>query len=641
MERIQKCTVFLVILLCSVTMAAGQLWATEPSAGETDGTMTVGGHTFQMPSSRFDSEYSSAFRDALDNARTRFSEMPLSFVGSRITQSTEVNPGGIFQQVTIGGSSQRVPVVGATGDISNPTAGQTFSVGGRLMQYQAAQGTQPAGWIDITDKGARVTGISCDVRIGTATVSVPVVDSRPTTAPGEGDPNRVIFRGMVYEYQPGTGGAAGRWENISYERVPAASVAAGSYEQTIMVGGEEVQAGLAAQVPATHGSEYVVVGSQVYRWSATSNKYEVVQTGDGEGANPRIVSGSVTATVQLPGGSEATDVPVVSQVPAATGFDDGDMCVVQDGNRTSVYIFDEEAGSWQRSIATFTVGAQIDRDTMSADVTIDGVEHEDVPVVTHLPAQHTQGQDTVVIRDILGRESVYNWDADSNSWMRVAAAAEMGNVYQQFSVDLPGGTVTGRAQVVTSTDEIARPVHGQIVAVVDAAGEVQGLYRYDRNQWKLVHEFEAEEGSDTGTGGSGAGAGAGAGTGAGTGAGPGTTPLAEPNLTPEQLGRRIAMGRHIQGQGREIISMDRYANYIIISINVDGGTNDVRIYQKLDEPTADVFFSGSLASQYTSQQDVTVVSTLPSNPATGQTMVIYKYNLYVWKDNAWKPIVMA
>jgi len=264
-----------------------------------------------------------------------------------------------------------------------------------------------------------------------------------------------------------------------------------------------------------------------------------------------------------------------------------------------------------------------------------------VTVVTQLLEKQTKGQETVVIRNILGRESVYNWEADSNSWMRVVAAAEMGNVYQQFSVDLPGGTVTGRAQVVTSTDEIARPVHGQIVAVVDAAGEVQGLYRYDRNQWKLVHEFEAEEGSDTGTGGSGAGAGAGAGTGAGTGAGPGTTPLAEPNLTPEQLGRRIAMGRHIQGQGREIISMDRYANYIIISINVDGGTNDVRIYQKLDEPTADVFFSGSLASQYTSQQDVTVVSTLPSNPATGQTMVIYKYNLYVWKDNAWKPIVMA
>ncbi|MFA5101014.1 MAG: hypothetical protein WC547_09055, partial [Candidatus Omnitrophota bacterium] len=369
MERIQKCTVFLVILLCSVTMAAGQLWATEPPAGE-DGTMTVGGHTFQMSSSRFDSEYSSAFRDALDNARTRFSEAPISFLGSRITQSTEVNPGGIFQQVTTGGSSQRIPVFGATGNISNPTAGQTVSVSGRLMQYQAAQGTQPARWTDITDRGARVTGISCEVRIGSATVSVPVVNSKPTTAPGEGDPGRVMFRGMVYEYQPGTGGAAGCWQNITYERVPAASVAEGSYEQTIMVGGEEVQAGLAAQVPATHGSEYVVVGSQVYQWSETSNKYEAVKAGDGEGANPSIVSGSVTATVQLPNGSQATDVPVVSQLPAAAGAEDGDICVFADGNRTSVYTFDKEAGSWQRSIATLSVGAQIVGDSMSADVTI-------------------------------------------------------------------------------------------------------------------------------------------------------------------------------------------------------------------------------------------------------------------------------
>jgi hypothetical protein len=320
---------------------------------------------------------------------------------------------------------------------------------------------------------------------------------------------------------------------------------------------------------------------------------------------------------------------VVSQLPAATGADDGDACVLVDAGtgRTAVYIFDESAGNWERSIATFAVGARIDRASASADVTIDGVEHEDVPVVTRLPAEHTQGTDTLVIRDILGRETVYNWDAESSAWERVAAAPEMGNVYQRFTVELPGGNFTGRAQVVASTSEITRPMPGQVVAVTGTDGNVASLQRYVNGEWVTIHEFKAAATTPPAT--------PPAGTGSGAGAGAGTTPpLVEPVLTEAQLGAMIRTGR-VRGLGREVVTLSEYANYSIVRINLDGGTPDVSIYQRTGETTADVYFSGRISLRYASTEDVSVVTALPATHAAGQDMVIYHNNLFVWKDNRW------
>lgn len=492
MERIHRmgyCFGVLVLCLC---VCAGLARANGDTSSNPDRSITVGGRSFEVPASRLSSENSARFADALAELKSRFADhAPLSIIGSRINDSAGITPGSITRAVTDNGRTQRIQVVGSTGDIANPVAGRRVVVANALMEYRAAQGTQPAGWVDITNQGSRVGSVVCKVTIGSNTTSVAVVDRKPVNAPQQGEPTTVVYGNMVYQWQAGTDGSSGQWKNITYSLVPAADVEAGSYEQAILVEGDQVQALIVTQVPAAEGAEYVVVGTQVYKWNDASNKYVALESGTGEDSHPKILAGAVSATVRLSNGTEVEDVPVFENVPSATGADNGDLCVVRDAHtgRASVYVFDAESQTWERSRATYSLAAKIDRASMTADVTIDGVAHADVPVVTLLPQEHAQGQDIIVVRNPLGKEKVYQWDEETKKWTRLDDAPELGNVYQQFKVDLPGDDFTGTAQLVASTDEIERPRQGMIVAVTDAAGNAAKLYRYTNGEWKLIKEL--------------------------------------------------------------------------------------------------------------------------------------------------------
>ncbi len=497
MYRIQKLLCMVVVLFLSFSVCAGVAVCDDESPSADTRTINVGGRTFEVPASRISADnipsFSSSFQDALADMKSRFAEqVPLSVIGARINNDTAVTPGSISQAVNIANRTQRIPVVGSAADIANPVAGQRIITGGKLMEYRAAEGTQPAGWVNITSQGAAVGNVVVSVTTGNSTAPVPVVTSRPAGAPAEGEPTKVVYRNMVYEWQAGSEDHPGYWKNVTYNVVPAASVEANSHEQAILVNGEQAQALIVTQVPAAEGSEYIVMGSQVYRWDDAGNKYVAVTTGTGEDEHPKIIDGAVTATVHLSGGAEVTDVPVYSQVPAVTGAHNGDACVVVNptNGRELVYIFDSESNAWERSTASYSLSATVDRASAVADVTIDGVLHEDVKVVAHLPEEHTQGQDIIVVRSpFFGREKVYVWNAQTNSWDRVAQAAELGKIYQQFAVMLPGGEFTASAQVVGSVDEISRPRQGQVVAVTDASGNADKLYRYDNGEWKLIKEL--------------------------------------------------------------------------------------------------------------------------------------------------------
>lgn len=494
MERICRmgyCVVVSVLCLC---VCAGSAWSDGETVATEGRTITVGGRSFEVPASRVSSEPSAAFEAALADLKSRFADhAPLSIVGSRITDNTAITPGSITRAVTDNGRTQRISIAGSTADVADPVAGQRVVVANALMEYRAAQGAQPAGWADITNQGARVGSVACNVTIGNSTTSVAVVgvDRKPVSAPQQGEPTTVVYRNMVYQWQAGTDGSAGQWKNITYNVVPAANVHAGSYEQAILVDGDQVRALIVTQVPAAEGSEYVVLGTQVYKWDGGSNTYNAVIAGTGEDSHPKILEGAVSATVRLSNGTEVEDVPVFGGVPSAAGADNGDICVVRntDTGRESVYIFDAESNAWQRSIATLSLSAKIDRASMVVDVTIDGVVHEDAAVVTHLPQEHTQGQDIIVVRNLLGKEKVYQWDEESKKWTRLDDAPELGHVYQQFKVDLPGEDFTGTARLVASADEIERPRQGSIVAVTDATGNAAKLYRYNNGEWKLIKEL--------------------------------------------------------------------------------------------------------------------------------------------------------
>ncbi|MDD4940903.1 MAG: hypothetical protein PHS64_04540 [Candidatus Omnitrophica bacterium] len=492
MERIYRMGYCAGVLVLCVCACASSAWSDEETVATEGRTITVGGRSFEVPASRVSAEPSAAFEAALADLKRRFAEhAPLSIVGSRITDNTAITPGSITRAVTDNGRTQRISIAGSTADVANPVAGQRVVVANALMEYRAAQGTQPAGWADITNQGARAGSVACNVTIGSSTTSVAVVDRKPINAPQQGEPTTVVYGNMVYQWQAGTDGSSGQWKNITYSVVPAANVQAGSYEQAILVEGDQARALIVTQVPAAEGSEYVVLGTQVYKWDDGANTYNAVIAGTGEDSHPKILEGAVSAIVRLSNGTEVEDVPVFGGVPSSAGADNGDICIVRniDTGRESVYIFDAESNAWQRSIATLSLSAKIDRASMAVDVTIDGVVHEDAAVVMHLPQEHTQGRDIIVVRNLLGKEKVYQWDEESKKWTRLDDAPELGHVYQQFKIDLPGEDFSGTARLVASTDEIERPRQGLIVAVTDATGNAAKLYRYNNGEWKLIKEL--------------------------------------------------------------------------------------------------------------------------------------------------------